>query len=342
LKEVRALTSLRGVAALWVFLFHLDLKRPMFPAGLLAWAPIGRGYIAVDLFFVLSGFVMALTYRDGFLTRPFRSAYPDFLLRRVARVMPLNAVIVAVLAMAVWLGGQSEDNFATARNPWAVVANLFLIQDWGLFRSIDKPSWSVSVEMAVYLAYPALLSMAWSRRWWAAGLVAGIAALYCLASVGQGSVSQGLPIGDFIRGFAGFTFGLLCCRVFKDCGLPASTGRMDLAVAVIFLVVLLAFPSDLPAILFCPFLILCLAYERGLLAKLMNIAPVHYLGQISYSIYLIHYAVLGGLNFLPIASNGRYFGVAVTLTLAISAGTYHGIERPARRWIAPRCRTIQA
>ena len=60
MKEIRALTSLRGVAAMWVFLFHLDLKRPMFPPGLLTWVPIGRGYIAVDLFFVLSGFVMML------------------------------------------------------------------------------------------------------------------------------------------------------------------------------------------------------------------------------------------------------------------------------------------
>jgi peptidoglycan/LPS O-acetylase OafA/YrhL len=342
MKEVRTLTSLRGVAAVWVFLFHLDLKRPMFPRSLLAWVPIGRGYIAVDLFFVLSGFVMALTYRDSFLMRPVRSAYPDFLLRRIARVMPLNAVIVAVLAAAVWLGGRAGDNFAAAQNSWAVVANLFLIQDWGLFRSIDKPSWSVSVEMAVYLAYPALLALAWSRRWWAAGLVAGVAALSWLAWTGQGSVSQGLLIGDFIRGFAGFTFGLLCCRLFEGGVLSAKAGRLDLAVAVLFWVALLAFPADLPAILVCPFLILCLAYERGLLAKFMNIAPVHYVGQISYSIYLIHYAVLGGLNLLSIASNAVYFGYAVILTLAVSAATYHGIERPARRWIAPRRRAISA
>src|ERR1700709_576806 len=157
MKEVRALTSLRGVAAMWVFLFHLDLKRPMFPPGLLAWVPIGRGYIAVDLFFILSGFVMALSYRDSFLPQPLAVAYPAFLMRRVARIMPLNAVVVIVLALAVWLGGRAGDTFVTARNPWAVVANLLLVQDWGLYRSIDKPAWSVSVEMAVYLTYPALL-----------------------------------------------------------------------------------------------------------------------------------------------------------------------------------------
>jgi peptidoglycan/LPS O-acetylase OafA/YrhL len=336
MKEVRALTSLRGVAAMWVFMFHLDLKRPMFPPGLLAWVPIGRGYIAVDLFFVLSGFVMALTYRDSFLARPFMAAYPDFLLRRVARVMPLNAVIVIVLALAVWLGGRAGDTFLTAQNPWAVLTNLFLVQDWDLFRSIDKPAWSVSVEMAVYLAYPALLVLAWSRRWWWLGLLAGIAALFWLALVGQGSVSQGLLFGDFIRGFTGFTFGLLCCRIFKSGGLPGGVERLDLAFVIAFWGALILFPADLPAILLCPFLILSLSYERGVSARLLNLGPLHYLGQISYSIYLVHYAVLGGLNLLPIRSNGVYLVTALILTLGISAATYLGIERPARRWIAPR------
>ena len=333
MKEVRALTSLRGVAAMWVFLFHLDLKRPMFPPGFLAWVPIGRGYIAVDLFFVLSGFVMALTYRDSFQTRPFVVAYPDFLMRRVARVMPLNAVIVAVLAAAVWSGGRAGDTFATARNPWAIAANLFLVQDWGLFRSIDKPSWSVSVEMAVYLAYPVLLALAWSRRWWWAGLLTGLAALCWLASVGQGSVSQGLLVGDFIRGFAGFTFGLLCCRVFSGSGLPPRAGALDLLAVAALWATLLIFSDDLPAILVCPFLILFLAYENGLVARLLNLGPLHYLGLISYSIYLVHYAVLGGLNLLPIGSNGVYLAAALVLTLTISTATYYGVERPARRWI---------
>jgi peptidoglycan/LPS O-acetylase OafA/YrhL len=336
MKEVRALTSLRGVAAMWVFLFHLDLKRPMFPPGLLTWVPIGRGYIAVDLFFVLSGFVMALTYRDSFVTRPFSVAYPAFLMRRVARIMPLNVVIVIVLTLAVWLGGRAGDTFVTAQNLWAVIANLFLVQDWGLFRSIDKPAWSVSVEMAVYLAYPALLILAWSRRWWWLGLLAGVVALFWLSLAGQGRVSQGLLIGDFIRGFAGFTFGLLCCRASRNSGLPAAVGMLDLVVVAAFWVALLVFPADLPAILICPFLILALVYQRGPFARLLNLSAVHYVGQISYSIYLVHYVVLGGLNLLSLRSNGVYFVIALALTLGVSAVTYHAIERPARRWIAPR------
>ena len=335
MKEIRALTSLRGVAAIWVFLFHLDLERPLFPHVLRDGLAINRGTIAVDLFFVLSGFVLALTYRASFRTRPMRVAYPDFLLRRVARVMPLNAAIVAVLAAAVWLApARAGDSFAAALDPWAVIANLLLIQDWGIADSIDKPSWSVSVEMAVYLVYPLLLALAWSRRLWILAALAGVASLWWLAWVGQGSVSQGLVIGNFIRGFAGFMFGLLCFRAFSSGAVPSVVGRFDFVALLVFWSALLLSSSDLPPILACPAVILALAAERGPIARLLRLGPLHFLGQISYSVYLVHYCVLGGLNLLPIGSPRLYGAAALALTLAISTATYYGIERPARRWIA--------
>jgi peptidoglycan/LPS O-acetylase OafA/YrhL len=335
MKEIRALTSLRGVAAVWVFLFHLDLARPLFPPVLHQWLAIGRGYIAVDLFFVLSGFVLALTYRGPFLSRPFMSAYPDFLLRRVARVMPLNAAIVGLLAVTAWFGPSSVgDSFAAARNPWTVIANILLIQDWGLAPSIDKPSWSVSVEMAVYLAYPLLLALAWSRRFWIILLLAGMASLYWLVRTELGVVSQGLLIGDFTRGFADFSFGLLCFRAFESGAVPSVVGRFDLVIVSAFWAAVVFSPTDLLPILVCPAVILSLAMERGPVAWLLGLRPLNYLGRISYSIYLVHYCVLCGLSLLPIRASGLYGAAALSLTLAISAVTFRWVERPARRWIA--------
>jgi peptidoglycan/LPS O-acetylase OafA/YrhL len=333
--EIRALTSLRGVAALWVFLFHLDIKRPLLPTLVRTLLATDRGYIAVDLFFVLSGFVLAWTYRQSFEKRRFALAYPDFLLRRVARVMPLNAVIVLVLTAAVWTAPDlAADTFAAAKDPWAVLANLFLVQDWGLYPSIDKPAWSVSVEMAVYLTYPLLLAIAWSRRLWPVVALVGAIGLFWLAVTGQGIVSQGLPIGDFIRGFAGFFFGLLCCRAIQSQWLPGVTRWLDLVVLGLFWAALTFSHDDLPAIFLCPALVLSLAREGGYFACFLNLGPVHYLGKISYSIYLVHYVVLGALGLLPIASDGAYFLAALTLTICISAGTYRFIEQPARRRLA--------
>jgi peptidoglycan/LPS O-acetylase OafA/YrhL len=307
----------------------------LFPAGVRGLLAIDRGYIAVDLFFVLSGFVLAWTYRKSFLIRPFAAAYGDFLQRRVARLMPLNAVMVLMLTLAVRSTPDlAGDTFVAAKNLGAVLANLFLVQDWGLYPSIDKPAWSISVEMAIYLTFPLLLAPAWSRRAWLPVALAGVAGLCWVVAMGQGTVSLGLSIGDFIRGFAGFFFGLLCCRVVQGRWLPAAIGRFDLFTLVLFWMALVFSRNDLPAILLCPAIVLALVEERGLFARFLNLAPVYYLGKISYSIYLVHYAVLGGLGLLPIASNGMFLAAAVLLTLAISAGTHHGIERPARRWIA--------
>lgn len=286
---------------------------------------------------MLSGFVLAWTYRRSFVTRPLAGAYRDFLLRRVARVMPLNAVVVIVLTVAVWSAPDlAGDTFAAAKDPWAILANLFLVQDWGLYLSIDKPAWSVSVEMAVYLTFPLLLALAWHRWLWPAVALVGVGGLFGLGETGQGIVSQGVPLGDFIRGFAGFFFGLLCCRAIQSRRLPPAVGWFDLLALALFWAALAFSRNDLPAIFLCPAIVLALAHERGLFARALGFGPVHYLGEISYSIYLVHYCVLGGLGLLPIRSNGMFLAAAIILTLGVSAATYHGIERPARRWIARR------
>jgi peptidoglycan/LPS O-acetylase OafA/YrhL len=109
---------------------------------------------------------------------------------------------------------------------------------------------------------------------------------------------------------------------------------IDVTTLVAFSSALLFSPSDLLPILLCPALVLSLAFGRGPISRLLQLGPPHSLGQISYSVYLVHYCVLGGLNLLPIASSPLYAASAVALTLAISTATYHGIERPARRGIA--------
>jgi peptidoglycan/LPS O-acetylase OafA/YrhL len=343
MKDIRALTALRGVAAIWVFLLHLDLERPLFPSPSGPWhavgkaLAIGRGYIAVDLFFALSGFVLALNYRAALQKPPFARAYRRFLLRRVARVMPLNAAVVASLALLAWLWPvQLGDRFPGASAPWTVLANVLLIQDWGLAPSIDKPAWSVSIEMAVYLACPLLFAWAWSRRFWSLLALAGAAALAWLARDGQGIVSQGLLRGDVIRGVAGFGFGALCCRAYLMAAAPALLGRLDGAIVALFWAALLLSPTDFVPVLICPAIVLALAFESGPAARLLSAALPYYLGRISYAIYLVHFCVLQGLAVLPRDPGWLYPAAAVALTLALSIAAHHGIERPARRWIVRR------
>ena len=96
--EIRSLTGLRGVTAMLVAAYHFyPVQSPLLSR------TVGRFYLWVDLFFVLSGFVMALNYgrmfRDGFSGE----AFGEFLLRRLARVYPLY-IVVLVLQVALTLG----------------------------------------------------------------------------------------------------------------------------------------------------------------------------------------------------------------------------------------------
>src|SRR5258707_7540721 len=85
-REIRSLTGMRGVAALAVVLYHLDLGQD--DTGLVQHI-IHHGYLAVDLFFVLSGFIMALTYSHVFVERFNINKYWKFLNHRIARIYPL-------------------------------------------------------------------------------------------------------------------------------------------------------------------------------------------------------------------------------------------------------------
>ncbi|MCX5744225.1 MAG: acyltransferase, partial [Proteobacteria bacterium] len=141
-----ALTGMRGVASLWVLVFHL---RPWL--GLVGAADrfAQAGYLAVDVFFVLSGFVLAYQYR-GLGTRP--RAWLAFWWRRVARIAPLHvAITLALVAVVVARGWWGQPEY-TVRG---LLAQLTFTQTWSAIdaTSWNEPAWSVSAEWHAYLAF---------------------------------------------------------------------------------------------------------------------------------------------------------------------------------------------
>src|ERR1051326_8086781 len=156
--EIRALTGLRGVAALLVALYHIN---PNWIAPTATGRFVGKGYLWVDLFFVLSGFLLAMNYARLFAGGWSLGAWLDFLLHRVARIYPLYvAMVLASLAYSLALYGGVH---AAAAPPPAltlsepardVAANLLMVQSWGVGKSIDGVAWSLSPEGAAYLMFP--------------------------------------------------------------------------------------------------------------------------------------------------------------------------------------------
>src|SRR5580700_567280 len=91
-EQLASLTPLRGIAALWVVIFHFCWYFPAVHPERYTGA-VYKGYLAVDMFFVLSGFVITHVYKEGFARRVTGRRYRDFLKARVARIYPLHIAV---------------------------------------------------------------------------------------------------------------------------------------------------------------------------------------------------------------------------------------------------------
>ena len=150
--DTRALTGIRGVAALWVVAHHLAGGYGLAASNHF----LREGYLAVDLFFVLSGFVLALNHGEDLAAN--RTSSSTFYLWRLGRIYPLYFVLISMTeAVLLGVGG-------TAPPPIAILLNLTLTQSWfGPFEVLG-PSWSLSVEVVAYLAFPWIAAWAFRSR----------------------------------------------------------------------------------------------------------------------------------------------------------------------------------
>lgn len=344
--DIRSLTGLRGAAACLVVVYH-------YTAGGAGFGPLAplvlRGYQAVDLFFVLSGYVMALTYGRRPRTGGGGAAYLQFLGRRLGRVYPLYlAVTLACLALAP--SGWSR---------MAVLANLGLVQAWGLADSIGGPAWSISTEFAAYVAFPALLFLTAARGSAAAAAAACLAVLAFIAGqdaavlhqVQAGEVFRRGPLDVFgaatpfplLRCIAGFTLGLAAFRLAQAPVLArwaAAPAAGDAAALAVVALMLLPGTDVLLVAAFVP-LVVTLAADRSRVARILGRPVLHWLGIVSYSVYLVHRPVEDLLRpaltrALQAMHAPHVFSAAAALmvppVLLVSALTYRLIEQPCRIW----------
>jgi len=167
--DIRALTGLRGVAAMMVVAYHF-WPRTDIPTNWLKWT-VGRGYLWVDLFFVLSGYVISLNYGRLFAQGFSGTAFAGFLVRRLARIYPLYIVVLGaqiIYTIATHGGFQDTEAWAAVKvtHPALdVPANVLLVQSLGVSPSIIIQAWSISTEFAAYLCFPIFVAWVLSATW---------------------------------------------------------------------------------------------------------------------------------------------------------------------------------
>ncbi|HEX8193145.1 MAG TPA: acyltransferase [Allosphingosinicella sp.] len=342
--DLPALTGLRGVAAWFVVLYHIRVSAgPQVPPEALA--VLAKGYLAVDLFFMLSGFVLWLNYADRLRAQGLAAA-PLFLARRLARIWPLHLFILAgAIAFAGLLQALGKINPATY--PWAELPlHVLLVQNWGFTGALtwNVPAWSISCEWAAYLLFPFLvLAIDWRK----VGPVATVAAIMLLSillsalmhSGGASTLGADVPRFGLARALSEFAIGTAVCGLWlrwRDrLSLPLSVSALlSLTVATAWFAGLLSETVAVPLAFAALLLALALTGASG--RNPLGSRPVHYLGRISYATYLVHYLLFIAFKILFVEDAANVplplLGLFLILTFAASAALHHLVELPAQRW----------
>jgi peptidoglycan/LPS O-acetylase OafA/YrhL len=369
------LTGIRFFLALWVIFFHqtapngyLGSSIPHLPTALLYL--FRSGFLAVGFFFVLSGFVLSCNYS---LERPWNAAeLSRFAFARFARIYP--AYCIGLILVAPFVAKATVINFtATGLGKESVVAllNWTLLQSWfpQTALSWNPPGWSLSNEAFFYCCFPFLgvaiwkisrvrsLLIAASIIWLAALLGPVLAEMHTPVTLSQAqSYSRSPAVNTFWTLFLfynplfrlpEFCLGIVCGRVYDKLRVADSymSGRGHWLYVPGMLVELFiigcsdSLPSPLIQNALLPpihsLVILGLALAGGALARLLSAQPAVFLGNASYSMYILHLPVAMWMN----ALSGRLLSTKldgsgamalyVLVVVFLSAGLFKVVEEPA-------------
>ena len=381
-RHLPALNGLRGIAVMGVVAYHLQI----------GWAK--GGYLGVDLFFVLSGFLITTLLLEEW-TRTGRVNLAAFWGRRARRLLPALFLVVAALALylignALFGGPGANGLIDLSGLRGDSIATLLYVNNWHLifahqsyFAQFSTPSplqhtWSLAIEEQFYLIWPLLLLvlLRYGRRGWrrvgvTVTVALGVGSSVLMAALFHPGVDPSrIYYGTDTRLFdlmAGATIAFLAASRPQ----PVQRARRTLhwvgptaAVALGVFWVTAGTPGGLPTnFMFEGGFLLCAALaalvvadarlvEPGTFARGLAWKPLHFVGTISYGIYLWHWPVIvyltaarTGLSTWPLNL------LRIAVTLAVSTASYYLVERPvrlarlrggARFWGAPLAAVVTA
>ena len=362
---VASLTGLRGIAALFVFIFHysyfnpgirLDLSIPVIGKALQF--PLAFGFAGVDLFFVLSGFLLALPFTRATLSRSAHPPLIQYYKRRLLRVFPAYyAQLAIILIVGAW--------FITWKplNGISLLAHLlmFFNMGWDPVRPIVGIWWTLPVELSFYLVLPFIASFMRPGRWMVF-LLAGIllSMLYRIWSVDHFAAEPGDAVflaASLLPGaLPEFLLGASAAMIVQKFDLQAIKRPTAWILDGIFLAgvilanvwfwkVMLPYGSIFwsghwsmviaPLALGLPLSMIVISlYWGSRIGSLLFANPVvYFLGLISYSLYLWHFVVLqqAGVIFGEAYTSMQglpKFLLSMALVVLVSTLSYLLFERP--------------
>lgn len=338
----RHLDALRIIAASAVVVLHYSDYVKEIPAGHFMLAHTLHFNLFVDLFFVVSGYVIASQYLGKVGGFP---SISRFIWRRLARIYPLHLATLAfylVVAFALYLGLGRTDN--AARYPLSdLPAQLLLLHALdGQRLTFNFPSWSLSAEMFCYLIFPIVALLAAQRKSLVLVLIVILAVANSVyaAATGTGPWAEWINKGGVFRALPGFNLGVLC-YLYRDqiSRWPVIPGALTLALTAFIL-----FGWLLPdmAALIAVYAIAVLAIQCDTSGASTWLTRLHFDrgAAYTYSCYMLHIPIATivltfGARYLVIIPGGKLMLIpAAVLVLAImSVLSYRFFETPLRLYL---------
>ena len=339
-QNLKPLTAIRFLAAMWVVTYDdwPDL-------GIAVPGVVSKGYLGVELFFVLSGFILCHVYLARFGDGRF--SYANFLWARLARIYPVHlATLLGLGALAIGAGALGLKMSGKLLVWSSLPAQLSLTQGWGLAPAggWNHPSWSLSAEWFAYLSFPAFA--------WAALRMRGRAMLSAVAAASVLMAAQwafgrlaGYPLSSATLAWAPVRIApcfLLGCATYvlwseRPVTRPASAFMVTaVSVALIALVSGLGLQDAAVIVLFAPLLYGLASLSSGG-GRLLTARPWIYLGEISFAVYMVAFPwrlvfaklvqrMGAGGDDLPL----WIWGIELAGVIPIAILLHHLVERPAR------------
>jgi peptidoglycan/LPS O-acetylase OafA/YrhL len=361
-KRYEALDGWRGLAALLVVVHHFKTANTFSDSVF-----VGNFAMMVDLFFVLSGFVISLSSIDKL--QSFHDC-KSFMIKRFARIYPLHLVtLLALVPFALVYSlilNQGGDRFSL----FSFISNVFLIDPLNLFDAPtwNMPSWSIAVEFFAYLFFSIILFFNLRKRIRFFTLLSLVSIM--LLFVFSDKFMKDTSSYSLFRCFTGFFMG---CAIYSikeklDTKVLGSVFYRNVIfvsewILLILLIFILINKANLIMFflpLFFGLLVFIYSYELGHISKLLRLDFFQKLGLWSFSIYMIHSVIFLSIKGLSIVTdkilqigwydqsrnifdfgsdfvNGLSYFIALSVVIVLSRFTYIYIELPAQSCVKRKC-----
>lgn len=339
---LNSLTSLRFFFALAVFFSHLTFVKTD-----IAWYNwlknnvFFEGYVGVGFFFILSGFVLALNYQQKVMQPGF--AWKKFYIARFARIYPLHLLTFALMLPWVVITGIFQ---------WdKTIVNAFLLQSYIPFKAyyftINNVSWSISTEFFFYLMFPIyVISLVRYPKLKYFLLLIIPAIIYAEPYlIKNRDLEKGIfYINPLVRSFD-FILGIVLFQVYSKMKQSSINFTKGTFIEVFTLLLFIAFFSfhDEVARAFrygiyywipMTAIVLVFALQKGAISSALNHKTFVYLGEISFSFYMIHMVIIKyGNHFFPLINSFTKIGIYFALAIGFSALCFEYFEKPMNQWI---------